>query len=86
MSQTFTVTLELGNDAMRTAGAVVASLRKIANQIQEERYPEDPLYPTDSRSVRDRNGNTVGSWNVDEMPDRDHPGLEARRKRARRTS
>jgi hypothetical protein len=53
-----TITIELGNEAMQgprdAAGAILDAF---------ERLGDEPVY---AGTIRDENGNTVGSWQVDE--------------------
>jgi hypothetical protein len=55
MSQ-FTLTIDLGNDAMSTPSDIADALRKLAGRIETiDGYLGDGV-------VRDVNGNTVGHW------------------------
>lgn len=74
--QKLLVEIELGNDAMSRPAHLADALRRVAYELEtigSERL-EGPrahkLYPADSRSIRDINGNRVGTWNIDGMPDR----------------
>ena len=62
----FTLTIELGNEAMSDGAAIAAALRKEASVI--EHYDEGGLARWDgkglSSSFRDTNGNKVGKWKV----------------------
>lgn len=51
---TFTVRIELGNDAMQTRFDVVEALTIVAQNVHLSRE--------DSGSIRDGYGNTVGQW------------------------
>ncbi len=54
---TFTLTIELGNAAMQGPDDLASALRDIADEVEARtEYP---------RSIRDENGNTVGTWTVD---------------------
>lgn len=53
---TFTLTIELGNEAMSGPDALAEALRQVADDIElRKEYP---------RNISDCNGNTVGSWTV----------------------
>jgi hypothetical protein len=54
MRDTFTLTIELGNDAMRKRRHVASALRDVANAIGQGQ--------ADEGRIRDENGNTVGRW------------------------
>ena len=64
MQKSFTVELELGNEAMESANDIATALRAIADQV--EQHNSQVLRPMHSRSVMDSNGNTIGSWNIQE--------------------
>ena len=51
----FRLTIELGNDAMRTRRDVASTLEDLARVIREERE-------RDGAKILDVNGNAVGSW------------------------
>ncbi len=53
----FTLTIELGNDAMRTRADVGRALAQLARS---------PRFSGDEGKIRDENGNTVGSWRFEE--------------------
>jgi hypothetical protein len=55
----FTLEIELGNAAMRTAGDIAGALAKIAGRID----PRDVAAGAGG-AVLDVNGNTVGRWEV----------------------
>lgn len=54
MNGKFTITIELGNDAMKSRRHVANALREVAKTILENEDPE--------KKIRDLNGNTVGKW------------------------
>jgi hypothetical protein len=56
----FTLTINLGNEAIRTAEEVAERLRDIARRVDSCTFdvPEGPYH------IRDINGNRVGSWEV----------------------
>jgi hypothetical protein len=58
MNGKFTVTIELGNDAMRTRKTVARTLGLVADNIAQTREK--------SGRIRDTNGNTVGEWKFEE--------------------
>jgi len=55
----FMLEIEIGNDAMQSGAEIAAALRSVANEIESIRNPR----PTDSRRIRDVNGNLVGGYN-----------------------
>lgn len=57
------ITIDLGNDAMRTASEVSAAIQKSLARGGGSRLFE-PLVLGESNSVLDGNGNTVGTWKV----------------------
>ena len=56
----FTLTIELGNDAMQTDTDIRDVLHATAYKARLSNPPEDG----DEGSVHDYNGNTVGKWEV----------------------
>ena len=60
---TFKLTIRFGNDAMLDGADLAQALRLIANTLEPR--TEEGLPGCDSK-VRDRNGNTVGSWKITE--------------------
>ena len=62
----FVLTIELGNDAMRKGSHIKSELREFASKL-EGGTPR----VGDSGSLRDVNGNRVGSWHVDHGDDLD---------------
>lgn len=50
----FTLTIDLGNDAMCSTGDIAEALRNVADRLE--------LYAEDSGIIRDENGNKVGTW------------------------
>ena len=59
----FVLTIKLGNEAMQTDGHIARALKDAAKSIlsYQDRIPEIG----DSGSIRDVNGNRVGSWHVE---------------------
>lgn len=62
----FTLTIELGNEAMQTGYDVADALREIADRIYPRGLTEHRNAVSLVGLVRDINGNTVGSWQVTE--------------------
>lgn len=52
---TFSLEIEMGNDAMMRASDVAKALREVATTLENERTRKEGR-------IRDANGNTVGSW------------------------
>lgn len=60
---TFTLTIELGNDAMQTYGDLAHVLHNMAGQF--DLVPFTPISEYGERfKIWDANGNTVGKWEV----------------------
>ena len=55
-SLTFTLTITLGNDGMQDGGDIAEALEWVADHTD--------IMGSRKGSIRDRNGNTVGSWAV----------------------
>lgn len=67
----FTLTIDLGNEAMRSGADVANVLGKLARRIElrEDGYG-DSLTPNGFVAIFDANGNTIGQWRVtDDDPD-----------------
>jgi hypothetical protein len=68
MKMTFTLKIELGNEAMQTGTDIANALRELANHIDDPNQHFDD--PTDESGfdrngrIRDLNGNTTGTWKV----------------------
>jgi hypothetical protein len=56
----FTLTIELGNDAMQTDEDVARALHRCASWLEEN----STMFEQTRGWVVDANGNTVGSWEV----------------------
>lgn len=56
----FTLTIELGNDAMRTYG----EMRTATRAIGTGHFANSEIRAGESGAIRDINGNTVGKWEV----------------------
>jgi hypothetical protein len=57
----FSLTIELGNDAMQNASDVARALRKLAGKIDLREFDK-----IDGGKIMDVNGNSVGEWEVSE--------------------
>lgn len=57
---TFTLTIELGNDAMQDYGDIASALRTLARRISNN----GEAVLVDGGKIMDANGNSVGSWEV----------------------
>lgn len=57
MEESFTLSIRLGNEAMRVPGDVGGALREMAEKF-ENGYALIPSKGT----IQDENGNTVGRW------------------------
>lgn len=51
----FTLSIDLGNEAMQTGEDVATALKAVASKL---------AHGEDSGRVRDENGNTVGEWDL----------------------
>jgi hypothetical protein len=60
----FVVDIEMSNDAMSDAQDIIRALKRVMIQL-EERVGQE-LKPFHSRTIMDINGNSVGSWNIEE--------------------
>ncbi len=56
---TFTLTIELGNDAMQDGTDVASALRSVAKRVDGDSFTR-----VDGRKIMDANGNSVGTWEV----------------------
>ena len=56
---TFTLTIELGNDAMKTATDLSAAIKLVAARVKGADVNDETV-----SKVRDENGNTVGVWRI----------------------
>ena len=61
----FTLTIDLGNDAMQTYADLRAALKYVSAYTREYRGRDEALEPYDNALVRDVNGNTVGGWTIE---------------------
>ena len=60
---TFTLTIELGNDAMRSPAELLAAVELSMRDVVAF-WDDGPLSPGEYGRIRDENGNTVGNWEV----------------------
>jgi len=60
-AERFTLTIQLGNDAMQTWGDIANALRDTARRIEIDHDVESG----DSAPIHDLNGNRVGKWHTD---------------------
>lgn len=58
----FHLTIELGNDAMRTGEDLANALHAVAADLREQ-YDTAEVFPERSR-IADANGNAVGTWAI----------------------
>lgn len=61
---TFTLTIELGNEAMQTSTDVERALTRTALALAHDGYED--LSAGDGGRILDDNGNRVGQWSVTE--------------------
>jgi hypothetical protein len=59
----FTLEIELGNDAMQTGYDVACALNGAALSVTST----SPVETTETRYIRDANGNAVGTWQVEDV-------------------
>jgi len=60
----FTLTIEMGNEAMRTYADIAQATRRIFADFANR---GDELLQDDSGRIYDLNGNKVGTWSSDEV-------------------
>lgn len=58
----FTLTIELGNDAMQDYGDLALAVQKLARKLND--MAEGAIQAGDDGKVFDLNGNNVGTWEV----------------------
>ena len=63
----FTLTIEMGNEAMRTYADIAGATRRIFADFANR--PE--LLQDDAGRIYDANGNKVGTWSADEVEPED---------------
>ena len=59
---TFTLKIEMGNDAMQFSSDLANAVHKVANHL--ENINTEDLATVGQAFIRDINGNTVGYWRV----------------------
>jgi Ran GTPase-activating protein (RanGAP) involved in mRNA processing and transport len=64
MRAEFTLTIEMGNDAMRTYGDIAQATRLLFSDFANR---GDELLQDGSGRIYDANGNKVGTWSSDEV-------------------
>lgn len=62
MTGTFTLTLNLGNEAMQSEQAIAAILREVADKV-------DQLNLDERGTIYDNNGNSCGGWEFEINPE-----------------
>lgn len=63
----FTLEIEMGNAAMLTRADIAEALHKVARKVGDSDTTE-----ADSGGITDLNGNRVGRWAHDDLPDWAH--------------
>ena len=63
MTANFTLTIEMGNEAMRTYADIAAATRRIFADFASR----TELLQDDAGRIYDANGNKVGHWSSDEV-------------------
>ncbi len=61
----FILEIELGNEAMKTGMDIATALERVASRFHNN-YPFAEDLPGLVRGIMDANGNTVGSWKIEE--------------------
>lgn len=59
---TFWLSIELGNEAMRTPSDVARALRKLSDKL--DTMTEDMIYSDEDCQILDDNGNVVGEFDL----------------------
>lgn len=64
LKHAFSLSIDLGNDAMRSPDDVALALERIANILRTRggEWDTTPARRRDSGTIRDSNGNHVGDW------------------------
>lgn len=60
----FTLTIELGNDAMKTYDDIASALIQLGKECLDGEVPDDVADANNNGHVYDANGNRVGYWQV----------------------
>lgn len=58
---TFTIKIELGNEAMQDPSDVAEALERVADDLRDFGFAHILVV---DRKIRDLNGNTVGEWGM----------------------
>jgi hypothetical protein len=61
-----TVKIVLGNDAMRTARDLQLALEKLGEKLVTNHGNMRDITRADGGNIRDANGNTVGTWELED--------------------
>ncbi len=64
---TFTLTIELGNDAMQDSADIRSALAEVRRQLLEAKHwihVSKGVFAADGAKILDANGNSVGQWEV----------------------
>jgi hypothetical protein len=61
--ETFTLSIRMGNDAMRDGADIARALRAVAERLAPDGYGSAPE-PGERGRVQDENGATVGAWEM----------------------
>jgi hypothetical protein len=67
---TFTLEIELGDDAMRKPSHIAEALRELANKFDEM----ESSTSRESGKILDDNGNSCGEWEFENEPEEDEVG------------
>lgn len=62
---TFTLTIELGNDAMQTYGDLARAISGVGHKLLISTGGSCPVTRVDGGKIMDANGNSVGTWEVE---------------------
>lgn len=62
---TFTLTIELGNDAMQSSADVRVALQEVRLALLQQRHSWFNVVKVDGAKILDANGNSVGQWSVE---------------------
>lgn len=62
IGQAFTLSITLGNEAMRSMADVAELLERTAASMRRDHHSGEDFGSVDAEIMRDLNGNTVGGW------------------------
>lgn len=62
----FVLQIELGNDAMQTPSDVARKIREVGSSIDNHPAASNKNHPPFSGTIRDENGNFVGTWSFND--------------------